>query len=127
MDIRRAAPSLAKQVPPNIANARSAKSGAPIDADEEVRHDCCRLDDATAWLRTNIWRGPRPAFKSKSKFHPLIGPPPSKTYALIRSPLSLPWVGPPFPTLVSLIDSWTTWSLVDRSWPKFQALTCRPW
>src|SRR6476620_1607611 len=109
MDIRRAAPSLAQQVPPNIANARSAKSGAPIDADEEVlRHECCRLGDATAWLRTTIWRGPRPAFKSKSKFHPLIGPP--KTYALIRSPSSLPWVGPPYPTLVSLIDSWTTLS-----------------
>jgi hypothetical protein len=55
MDIRRAAPSLAQQVPANIAHARSAKSGAPIDADEEVlRHECCRLGDATAWLRTNI-------------------------------------------------------------------------
>ena len=36
MDIRWAAPSLAKQIPTHVAYARSAKAGAPIYADEEV-------------------------------------------------------------------------------------------
>jgi hypothetical protein len=36
VDIRRAAPTLAKQVPLHIAYARSTKTGAAVDADEEV-------------------------------------------------------------------------------------------
>ncbi|MGA7373319.1 MAG: hypothetical protein WBW37_12005 [Methyloceanibacter sp.] len=36
MDIRWAAPPLAKQIPLHIAYARSAKTGASVDADEEV-------------------------------------------------------------------------------------------
>ena len=39
MDIRRAAPALAKQVPLHVANARSTTAGAAVDADEELaRH-----------------------------------------------------------------------------------------
>jgi hypothetical protein len=37
MYIRWAAPPLAKQIPMHVAYARSAKAGAPIYADEEVR------------------------------------------------------------------------------------------
>ena len=36
MDIRRAAPALAKQIPLHVANARSTTAGAAVDADEEL-------------------------------------------------------------------------------------------
>src|SRR5262245_1445301 len=59
--------------------------------------------------------GPRHRpFRSKSKSPARIGPPPSKTYALIRSSSFLPWVGLPSP-------------LVGRHPAKFEILTCRPW
>jgi ribose 1,5-bisphosphokinase PhnN len=43
MDIRWTAPSLAYQIPSDIANACSAKRGAPVNTDEEVLgHAWCR-------------------------------------------------------------------------------------
>jgi hypothetical protein len=73
------------------------------------------MTEATGDCHHVLW-----PFRSKSKSPARIGPPPSKTYALIRSPSFLPWVGPSSPTLVSLIESWTTLSLVGRHPPKFE-------